>query len=218
MSFALLNFDELESALVSNSPYTYMVAKNVINIDKKDIISIDYPQIKSAGFFPLESIKYEGVFKNLIQELQAPKLADILTKKLKIELKDKPFMITIRRWSTKSDGRIHNDSKSKIVTALLYLNDNWLQGKDGGSFRVLKDKKTFESAAAIIPPEFGSFVVFVRSENSWHGHMPFEGERRVIQITWLNSIENIERKNKRGKLTLFLKNIFSRSVNVGITN
>lgn len=38
--------------------------------------------------------------------------------------------------------------------------------------------------------------------------MSFEGERRVIQITWLNSMEDLERKNQRGKLALFLKNIF----------
>ena len=33
-------------------------------------------------------------------------------------------------------------------------------------------------------------LAFKRSNNSWHGHEPFAGERRVIQFNWLTSQGN----------------------------
>jgi len=31
----------------------------------------------------------------------------------------------------------------------------------------------------------GTLIAFLRSDHSWHGHLPFEGERRVIQFNWV---------------------------------
>ena len=42
---------------------------------------------------------------------------------------------------------------------------------------------------------------------SFHGHLPFEGERRVIQIAWLTSEDEKLRKTKRGSVSRFLKSI-----------
>jgi len=30
-----------------------------------------------------------------------------------------------------------------------------------------------------VPPSDGTLVAFKRSDNSWHGHKPFSGKRRV---------------------------------------
>ncbi len=38
-----------------------------------------------------------------------------------------------------------------------------------------------------IPPTAGTLLAFKRSDNSWHGHKPFAGERRVIQFNWVTS-------------------------------
>ena len=38
-----------------------------------------------------------------------------------------------------------------------------------------------------VPPAAGTLLAFKRSDNSWHGHKPFEGERRVIQFNWVTS-------------------------------
>jgi hypothetical protein len=50
--------------------------------------------------------------------------------------------------------------------------------------------------------------VFKRAENSFHGHLPYEGERRVIQVAWLTSEEEKLRKTKRGKFSRVFKKIF----------
>ncbi|HEY1378756.1 MAG TPA: hypothetical protein VGF55_18295, partial [Gemmataceae bacterium] len=33
----------------------------------------------------------------------------------------------------------------------------------------------------------GTLVAFRRSDNSWHGHKPFVGPRRVIQLNWVTT-------------------------------
>lgn len=41
-----------------------------------------------------------------------------------------------------------------------------------------------------VSPVGGTLLAFKRSNNSWHGHEPFSGERRVIQFNWLTSQGN----------------------------
>lgn len=77
----------------------------------------------------------------------SPRLAEILGEKLGIDLSDKPRMVTVRRVSKLSDGPIHNDSKSKILTMLLYLNEHWDES-DAGCIRVLNGPDDFDDYTA----------------------------------------------------------------------
>ena len=51
--------------------------------------------------------------------------------------------------------------------------------------------------AAEVPPTMGTIFGFRRSDTSWHGHKPFAGERRVVQVTWLRDASELERKKSR---------------------
>jgi len=209
----LLQLDKIAAATVTRDPYPYLVAHGVLSQELMQTLQKDFPAIEKPGFFPLGTMKRVGLFDKLTKELQSPELAALLTEKLQVELRDKPSMITVRKWSAAKDGRIHNDGEAKIVTSLLYLNEGWPEGEDGGRFRVLTSDRGFEDTAAEISPLYGTFITFVRTENSWHGHKPFAGERRVIQTTWLRSWEDLERKEKRGRLSLFLKKVLPFSNN-----
>lgn len=210
---SLLQLNHIAAAPVMRDPYPYLVAHNVLSKDLLTRLYADFPAIEKPGFFPVGTMARKGAFDTLIKELQSPELAELLTQKLQIELRDKPSMVTVRKWSAAKDGRIHNDGEAKIVTSLLYLNEGWPEGEDGGKFRVLRSDRSFDDSAAEIAPLFGTFIAFARTENSWHGHKPFVGERRVIQTTWLRSHEDLERKQKRGRLSLLLKNWLSFSKN-----
>jgi hypothetical protein len=65
-----------------------------------------------------------------------------------------------------------------------------------------------DMAAPELKPLYGEFAVFKRCDNSFHGHLPYEGERRVIQVAWLTSEEEKLRKTKRGKFSRAFKKIF----------
>jgi hypothetical protein len=50
----------------------------------------------------------------------------------------------------------------------------------------------------------------LRADNSWHGHRPFSGERKVVQIAWVKDASELERKKKRNKTAQFFKSVFGR--------
>jgi hypothetical protein len=95
-----------------------------------------------------------------------------------------------------------------VATALLYLNNLWPDTSDG----CLRFLGSIDSIDSMIAPElkplYGEFAVFKRCENSFHGHLPYEGERRVIQVAWLTSEEEKLRKTKRGKFARAFKKLF----------
>ena len=65
------------------------------------------------------------------------------------------------------------------------------------------DRRQFEVVANV-----PAWVAFKRADNSFHGHLPHEGERRVIQVAWLTSEDEKRRKTKRGKLSRLVKKLF----------
>jgi len=199
-----LNVPQLRAARAEHVPYNYMVASDVLMPAAIDRLRADFPDIREPGFFPEADIGTKGSFAALLDELRRPEVSEIVSGKLDIDLVDKPKMITIRRLSAAKDGRIHTDSESKIATLLVYLNDGW-QAQGGGRLRVLRDGADFDNMAEEIDPCAGSLFAFRRADNSWHGHLPFIGERRVVQMTWLRSQADIDRKENRGKLSHLLK-------------
>ena len=106
-------------------------------------------------------------------------------KKFGIDLEQRPTMCTVRGCLQKKDGGIHTDSKTKIITVLLYLNEHW--SEEGGRLRLLRNGTDLESYAAEVPPTDGTLLLFLRSNNSWHGHKPYEGPRRAVQFNSVTS-------------------------------
>ncbi|MDX1573377.1 MAG: 2OG-Fe(II) oxygenase, partial [Methylophaga sp.] len=83
------------------------------------------------------------------------------------------------------DGRIHTDSKTKLVTILIYLNTEWPAAS--GKLRILRDNHNLENYVEEITPGPGSLVAFKVTDNCWHGYPAYEGTRRSIQINFLTS-------------------------------
>ncbi|MBA2126088.1 hypothetical protein DLM45_07615 [Hyphomicrobium methylovorum] len=207
--FSCINIDGLKAARTGRAPYNFLVGDNFIQSQAVDPLKADYPAIKEPGFFTETDIgdKLHGVFAKLLADLKSPEVSKIVSEKLDIDLVDKPKMITIRKISQAKDGRIHTDGEAKIATMLTYLNDNW-DGTGAGCLRVLNGEKDFEDYVEQISPLTGTVFAFRRSDQSWHGHTPFVGERRVVQMTWLRSEADVARKEKRGALSHSLKKIF----------
>ena len=92
-------------------------------------------------------------------------------------------MYSLRSHTRAKDGQIHTDSTDKIITVLLYLNRDW--SSDLGRLRILRDGENLDNFAAEVPPDNGTLLAFKRSEKSWHGHPPFAGPRRSLQMNWM---------------------------------
>jgi SM-20-related protein len=119
-----------------------------------------------------------------MEELRGPTMARVLGEKFDMELASLPTTVTVRKFCERTDGNIHTDHKSKVITALLYFNERWEH--EDGQLRLLRSKADIEDFAAQVPPLGGTLLVFRRTDHSWHGHTRFVGERRMVQINYLD--------------------------------
>jgi len=185
MTSSLLDLDALARAPLVREPFDFAVVPGFLKPEAADRIERDFPPIRGPGSFPPSTLSYGPSFRQLIDELQGPDLARAMGRKLDLALDGLPTMLTVRGHTGAHDGRIHHDRRGKVVTALLYLNRDWKE--KAGWLRMLRSADDLEDYAAEVPPEFGTLLLFRCTENAWHGHKPFVGQRRAIQLNWVNS-------------------------------
>ncbi|WP_323843870.1 2OG-Fe(II) oxygenase [Microbulbifer magnicolonia] len=197
-----------DDALIKSQPFPFFIARKILAEEPMPSLLEDFPQLKGAGYLPHEKTQCGESVNALIDQLVEPAFADAIGANLGIDqLSQYPTYVSISRSLKKRHGNIHTDGKSKVATALLYLNPEWtLDGN--GCLRFLNRIDDYEDMVVPeIKPAYGTLVAFKRAENSFHGHLPFEGQRLVIQIAWLVSAADKERKARAGKLSHTLKRI-----------
>jgi SM-20-related protein len=180
-----LNLGKLSAAQVERSPFDYTIVPGFLGPDSVRQINATYPNIEKGGSYPIESLEGTMAIKSVIDELDTREFEQLIETKFNVELAGRPKMYSLRGYTRAKDGSIHTDSKDKIITVLLYLNENWTQ--PGGRLRILRDGKDVDNFAAEVPPDNGTLLVFKRSDTSWHGHHPFDGPRRSLQMNWMTS-------------------------------
>jgi hypothetical protein len=169
-------------------PFEHLIVAGFVPPDALAAIGTAYPKISTSGSFPVEQVTFGPAFQTLLDELEGDEFREAFEQKFGLELAGRPTVTTVRGRCDARDGQIHTDSKSKIITVLLYLNDNWEQ--QGGRLRLLRSATDLNDIIVEVPPVAGTLLAFKRSDNSWHGHEPFAGERRVVQFNWLTSEGN----------------------------
>ena len=203
----MLNLDALAATPPTPAPFTHIEAEGLLPETDRDDLARDFPDPKKTGFFPVEELTYGPSFAQLLADLRDPEFSRIVGEKLETELVGRPQMIVVRKWSALKDGRPHTDGMDKVATALVYLNDGW-KPEEGGALRYLESADLDGPGSDPIPARYGAFTAFARSDNSWHGHKPFAGERRVVQLFWLVDEAAAARKDKRHKRTGLLKTLW----------
>ena len=202
---AALDLAAIESATASGDPFDHIIVPGVIAGDALAAIHADFPKIDKPGSFPLSHTTYGPRFSALIDELCAPPFAERVGAKLGLDLRGLPTMVTARGRCRSTDGQIHTDSSGKVVTVLIYLNPPW--EASGGRLRLLRDAADIDNYAVEVPPDEGTMVAFVCQPNAWHGHLPFEGERRAIQLNWVRSGTYKAREQIRHALSAIVKKL-----------
>ena len=180
-----LNLDKLRSAPLQREPYLYTIVPGFLSAESLHRINATYPHIEKGGSYPIETLDENMTIKQVIEELDGPEFEAAIAEKFSVDLTGRPKMYSLRGYTRGKDGQIHTDSKDKIITVLLYLNENWPH--KGGRLRLLKNGQNVDDFVAEVEPDNGTLLVFKRSDNSWHGHHPFEGPRRSLQMNWMTS-------------------------------
>ena len=204
-----LNLDKLRSAKVETEPFEFTIVSGFLSPDTLRKVNETYPPINSGGSFPIESLDTDMVIKEVIDELDGGEFEAVIENLFNVDLSGRPKMYSLRGHTRAKDGQIHTDSKDKIITVLLYLNETWQQ--PGGRLRLLKNGHDVEDYITEVPPDNGTLLVFKRSETSWHGHHPFEGQRRSLQMNWMTSEGAKGFHAIRHKISAAVKKVMARA-------
>jgi SM-20-related protein len=181
------NFDlaAFRATPLAKEPFEYLVVPRFIRQDALAPINTDYPKISERGSFPAAQVASGPAFQSLLDDLESDEFREAFEEKFGLELAGRPTTTTVRGQCGVGDGAIHTDSVSKIITVLIYMNSTW--ERPGGRLRLLRSGNNLQDMIVEVPPVEGTLLAFKRAANSWHGHEPFVGERRVIQFNWVTS-------------------------------
>jgi hypothetical protein len=175
----------LGAARLATEPFCFVIVPGFVRAEALHAINDDFPGIAMPGSFPLGQLSHGPAFRKFVDDLESAEFREAIEQKFKIDLAGKPTTVTVRGRCAARDGKIHTDSRNKLVTVLIYMNSRW--EAPGGRLRLLRSGKNLEDMITEIPPVEGTMLAFKRAENSWHGHRPFVGDRRVIQFNWVAS-------------------------------
>ena len=179
---SLFDLAAFDATPLEHDPFDYMVVPEFIRPEMLDAINADYPRIDGPGNVAIDELTCGPVFQQLLGELRGPELAGHFASKFDIDLSGCATTISVRSFSETTDGHIHTDHKSKLITVLLYFNKEWPHA--GGRLRMLRSADDMEDYTAEVLPEGGKMLAFRRTDDSFHGHKPHVGERRILQLSW----------------------------------
>ena len=204
----IVNLESLRDCEPVGEPFPHLIVPGFIREEAQAGIEDDFPAIAHPGSFPLPSLTYGPRFGDLIAALTGRETTALVESKLGIDLGGRPTTATVRGVSRSSDGQIHTDSKSKLVTMLLYMNRDWESSH--GRLRLLRSRSDLQDYAAEVPPDRGTLLLFRNGPNAWHGFEPFEGRRRVIQVNWVTDAAVARRESNRHQFSAWMKRLLGR--------
>jgi hypothetical protein len=180
----MINLDALQCAQLNTDPFDFMVVPDFFDRETLLRVISDYPAIDTAANHSLDNLQYGPAFEQLIEEVQGREFAEVLGEKFDMDLVSLPTTVTVRKFCERTDGNIHTDHKSKVITVLLYFNESW--DHSDGQLRMLRSRHDIEDYTAQVEPLGGTLLAFRRTDHSWHGHTRFVGERRMVQLNYLD--------------------------------
>ncbi|MFS1525864.1 2OG-Fe(II) oxygenase [Microbulbifer sp. 2304DJ12-6] len=178
-----LAIDRLNAAEVKAAPFPHFYLAQSLPPDEASALIRSFPALHKGGSFNIEDVKISARLRRFVEQFDSAEVRRILGEKFELDLTDKPMMATLRGYSRAKDGRIHTDSKSKLITVLVYLNETW--PSPTGRLRILRNGDDMEDYADELLPGPGALVAFKVTDNCWHGYRSFTGKRQSIQINFL---------------------------------
>ena len=205
-----IDLEAFIAAPITREPFPFALVPHFVRHEAMAAINADYPLVTHPGSFPLPALTYGPAFARLIEAIRGPDFTRAVEKKLGMDLSGRPTMVTARGVSAARDGQIHTDSRTKLVTVLIYMNNEW-EAKTG-RLRLLRGPDNLEDMIAEVPPDEGTLLIFRNDLNAWHGFHAFAGPRRVIQLNWVTDMGVVRREQFRHRVSAFFKRLRGKEV------
>jgi len=206
---SMLDLEAFRGTELRREPFDFLVVPGFVKPEALARVNAAFPNVALPGSFPLSEVRYGHDFAALIKELCGDPVREAFEQKFAIDLSGRPVMFTVRSQCCEKDGKIHTDSETKIITILIYMNSKWEE--TGGRLRLLRSGTDLDDFVMEVPPDEGTLLCFRRSNNSWHGHKPFVGKRRAIQMNYVLSQKVVNYEQRRHRVSAVLKKLLRRA-------
>jgi SM-20-related protein len=202
---AMLDLQAFRDTPLTTEPFEFVVVPEFVRKEAFADLHRDFPRVDKGGSYPIEGLTYGPAFVRLVEALESDEMRHAVERKFNLDLSDCPTMLTVRGHGRTQDGQIHTDSLDKVITLLIYVNDDWPH--DGGRLRLLRSATDIEDYVAEVPPVRGNLIVFRRSDTSYHGHLPASDRRLSMQMNWMIDRASRDSELKRHKRSALLKKL-----------
>ena len=201
-----LDYQRFADTPLARAPFDHLIVPGFLRPQACEALDATFPAIGRGGSFPADSLDCSPAFTTFLAELRGPELTGAVAAKFGIDLAGRPVMVTLRGQSRAKDGGIHTDSASKLITALLYMNPSW--DSTEGRLRLLRGPDDIDDYGAEVPPERGTLVAFRCGPDAYHGHTPYVGERRSVQVNWMTGQAVMRYELGRHGFSAWIKRLF----------
>jgi hypothetical protein len=104
MSEMPIDLAAFEAASVTREPFPYAMVPRFVRTEALAPINADYPLVAHPGSFPLPTLKYGPAFAEFMAAIQGPEFTRAVERKLGVDLKGRPTMVTARGVSAARDS------------------------------------------------------------------------------------------------------------------
>lgn len=202
-----IDLERFRTTPLATDPFDHLIVPGFIRPEATAAINADFPPIDRPGSFPVSELTYGPQFRALLDALYAPEMTQAFADKFALDLSRRPIMVTVRGQAQAKDGRIHTDSKTKVITVLIYMNPSW--EASGGRLRLLRSPDSLDNPVVEVPPEEGTLLAFRNGPTAWHGHERHVGQRRSIQLNWVTDEGVVQREQARHRFSARMKRLFA---------
>lgn len=201
----MLDYNKFAATPLVRTPFEYLIVPGFVQPAAAAEACASFPAPEAPGVLPAPAQCLRDGFGRLLAALRSARTTEAFGDKFGLALSVDTLMVTLRSRCRLRDGAIHTDSALKQVTALIYLNDGWID--EGGRLRLLNSPDDIDDMIAEVPPLAGTLLAFRRADNSWHGHKPFAGVRRAVMLNWMTCPSAARRESARHAVSSRVKQI-----------
>lgn len=205
----LFDYTELEATPLRADPYDHVLVEQFVTKRAQPLLVRDYPEIAGPGNVEPGDVPQGPTFDVLLQELESPRFRDAIGAKFGLDLSQTEPTIGLRCLAEATDGRIHHDHRSKLITLLLYFNESW--DAPGGKLRICRGEDDIEDYTTEVEPLSGTLIAFRNTPTSWHGHKQHVGVRRMLQLSFRDMSGTVGLERKISKITKPIRRILNMS-------
>jgi hypothetical protein len=205
----LFDYGRLAATPLRTDPYGHVLVENFVRDEAQKALIRDYPEITGPGNVEPGDAPQGPAFDVLIDELTSDRFKNAIGEKFGIDLSNTEATIGLRSYAEATDGRIHHDHRSKLITLLLYFNESW--DSPGGKLRICRSEHDIEDYVTEVEPLSGTLIAFHNTPTSWHGHKQHVGVRKMLQLSFRDMSGTVGLERKVSRLTKPIRRLLNMS-------